>query len=106
MKTIPLKTIQVLLGEKPTNFSYRAQLIEIMRSPSDPRGSDLEEVRRSLRVLDALNAPSPDDPTKLLLEDADFDYMKRRVLSARWPVIDKFVLSFIEDVTKENNDGN
>lgn len=106
MKTIPLKIIEVPIGGQKTRISYKAQLIEIMRAPSDPRGADLEEVRRSLRVLDALAfEPSKDAPTTMdgvpliELEDADFEYMKQRVLHARWPVIDKFVMDFIEDVT-------
>jgi hypothetical protein len=105
MKRIPLKTIEVKLDGKPTRISYRAQLIEILRLPSDPRGSDYEEVRRSLRVLDALaqeqpaDAPTIDGAPFLELEDADFEYMKQRVLHARWPFIDKFVMEFIEDVT-------
>lgn len=95
MKTIPLKTVDVLLDGKPTRISYRAQLREILRVPTDPRGADLEEVRRSLRVLDALDKES----IVLELEDADFEYMAKRVRGARWQVIDPFVLAFIEDVT-------
>lgn len=95
MKFIPLKTIDVELEGKPTRISYRAQLKEIMRNPSDPKGADYEEVRRSLRVLDALDG----EDVVLKLEDADFEYMKQRILKARWPVIDKFVMTFIEDVT-------
>jgi hypothetical protein len=95
MKFIPCKTVEVTLDGKPTRISYKAQLREIMRVPSDPRGADLEEVRRSLRVLDALDT----EDVVLKLEDADFEYMVKRVRGARWQVIDKFVMAFIEDVT-------
>lgn len=96
MKQIELKTVQVVIDGVAKNLSYQAQLIEILRTPSDGRSADYEEVRRSIRILDALDACNG---AVLDLEDADFEYLKKRVLSARWPFIDRYVQAFVEDVT-------
>ncbi len=93
MKTIALKTVKVEIGEKPVNISYKKQLIEIIRNPS--KAADYEEVRHAVHILDLLDKA---DGT-LTLEDADFEYLKERVTTARWPLIDKWIETFIEDVT-------
>jgi hypothetical protein len=100
MKTIPLKIVEVIMNDKPVNLSYRAQLIEIMKSPMDGRSAGIDEVRASIRVLDALNDTQIQSVNSLTLEDADFEYMAQKVKQARWPVVDKYVISFVEDVTK------
>lgn len=97
MKNIPLKTVEVPIDGQPKKLSYKAQLIEILRTPSASNGADYDEVRRSIRILDKLDETKGDT---LQLEDADFEYMKQRVLNARWPLIDKYVMAFVEDVTK------
>lgn len=95
MQTIELKTIPMKVGEKVISLSYKQQLIEIIRNPGAEKGLDLEAVRRSIRVLDVLDNAQD----TLALEDADFEYMKARVLEARWPVVDKAITQFVDDVT-------
>ena len=96
MKQIPLKTVEAMIGEKPIRISYKAQIAELIRTPSGDKGADYDEVRRSIHILDILDETTGDT---LSLEDADFEYMKGRILSARWPMIDKAIMTFIEDVT-------
>lgn len=101
MKRIELRNV-VFAGVvdakgNPAPFSYRQQIEELMRTPIDPRsGADVAEVRRSIRVLDALEH---EQEGALVLEDADYEHLKKRVLATRWPIVDKAVLQFIEDVT-------
>ena len=98
MRTIPLKVIPLTMGDQVIQLSYRHQLAEIMRQPAK-QTADLDEVRKSIRVLDAL-AAAPADAKVLDLEDADYEYMRERVLSAHWPVIDQAIVTFTEDVTE------
>ncbi len=95
MKSIPLKTMEADLDGQKLKLSYKAQLAEILRVPSDGRSADLNEVRHSLRIIDALEATTGD---VLSLEDADFEYLRGRVSNARWPVINRYILEFVEDV--------
>lgn len=94
MKKIDLKLIPIQIGDKTSNLSYKEQLRELMRQP--PAAIDIEEVRRSLRVLEALD--KSDD--SLTLEDADYEHMKARVLSAKWQIVHPAIVQFVDDVTK------
>jgi hypothetical protein len=95
MRQVPLKSVTVIIGGNPQAISYREQIAEIIRHPD--QAADLEEVRRGIRVLDALEAATGG---VLMIEDADFDHMVKRIKSARWPIVDKFVLDFVRDVTE------
>lgn len=97
MKHIPLKTVDLEIGGQTIELAYHKQLVEILRHPADP--ADLAEVRQAVRVLDRLDDTAPDAPA-LVLEDADYAYLRERVLAARWPVIDRVLLQFVEDVTE------
>jgi len=77
VKLIPLKTVTVELDGKPTRISYKAQLIEIIKTPSDGRLADYEEVRKSIRLLDILAEAQAEQ--ELSLEDADHAYLAQRV---------------------------
>jgi hypothetical protein len=93
MKHIPLKMVVVEIEGKPTRLSYKAQIVELIRHPVN--GANYEDVRHSIRLLDALEGAD----NTLELEDSDFEFLKQRVLSTRWPYVDRYVLTFIEDVT-------
>jgi len=96
MKNITLKIVEVEMDGKPVKLSYKAQIIELMRAPSGDKGADIEEIRRSIKILDALDTCKGD---VLKLEDADFEFMKSKILHARWPFIDKYIQAFVDDVT-------
>lgn len=100
MKKIVLKTIEGKADGNVIRIAYKDQIDAIMSTPMDMKNADLNEVRRSLRILDVLDG-LPAEAQALELEDADYEYMKQRVLAARWPIISKVILTFIEDVTKE-----
>lgn len=100
MKKIVLKTIEGKADGNVIRIAYKDQIDAIMSTPMDMKNADLNEVRRSLRILDVLDG-LPAEAQALELEDADYEYMKQRVLAARWPIINQVILTFIEDVTKE-----
>lgn len=100
MQTIQLKTVEMQADDQVIQLSYHAQLTEVLRTPADGKSADYNEIRRSIRLLDILEKNS--GPT-LTLEDADYEYMKERVLATRWPMINKALQQFIEDVTGGNH---
>lgn len=93
MKTIALKTIEA----DGVKISYAAQIMEIVKFPQDGKSADLDEVRRSLRIMNALDGADKE----LVLEDADYVYLRERIISARWPIANKVILEFVDDLTKE-----
>lgn len=95
MKQIPLKVVEMLIDDKPVKIAYRAQLKAIIETPANQQTASLDEVRRSIRILDVLERSDG----VLELEDADFDFMREKVLGARWPLINRQVLDFVDDVT-------
>jgi hypothetical protein len=91
VKTIPLKTLP---GEFP--IEYRQVLEDVLRRPSDPQqGIGIDEMRKSIRVMDALDAANGE----LQLEDADYDHLKTKLLAMRWNTADRRILQLVEDVT-------
>ena len=93
MKTIELKELEATGGMK---LNYKDEMVTILRTPVDRNaGADIEEMRRSIRVLDALDKA---DGT-LELEDADFDYLKSRMLNAKFAMVDPAIVQFVDDVT-------
>ena len=97
MKTIKLKTIEGEHDGKPLKITYKSQLIEVMRTPLNGEWAGVNEIRSSIRVLAALEAATGDT---LSLEDADFEHMRQCVLAMRWPIKNKLVIQFTDDVTK------
>lgn len=92
MKTITFRNVQV--GENTLN--YKTQLIGIMQMPKDPqRGAGIEEVRSSVRVLEALEKAGDD---QVVLEDADYAHVVEKINSARYLMLTKEVLQFIDDM--------
>jgi len=98
MKRIPLKKVAVTTPEgKEEIMDYKELLEKIVRSPSDrQRGMDINEIRSSLKVLDALEKA---DGEFIELEDADFAFMSGKVHEARFFYANHAVLQFVDDVT-------
>ena len=93
MKNIPLKIVDMVLGEQTAKLNYKKQIASILENPPDR--VSIDEMRRSIRVLDALEKVED----VLVLEDADFEHLKKVVLAAKWPMVNKVILTFTEDVT-------
>ena len=96
MKTIELKVIPAPRVDGTNGqIDYKAQLALILRAPIDVRGGmDIEEVRKSNRVLDALEKADK----VLKLEDADYEFLGTKVRSARFAIASKAIEQFVDDV--------
>jgi hypothetical protein len=96
VKKIQLKTVDMEVQGVTRQFSYQKELQTIFRTPADiSKGAMVEEMRRSIRILDAL-----DKSTDMLeLEDADFEYLKSRVPNAKFSIVHPVIVKFVDDVT-------
>jgi hypothetical protein len=75
---------------------YRATIEQVIRVPLNRQsGASIDEMRRGIRVLDALDHARGD---VLELEDADWEHLKAKVEVMPWGMVDRRFLVFYEDV--------
>ena len=101
MKTIPLKSVQLTMpsGEEKT-LSYWEQLQGTMRQPMNvQQGADVEELRKSIRILDVLDNTDR-DAEFLELEDTDHEYLVTKVTATKFTFVAPELVQFVDDVTK------
>jgi hypothetical protein len=93
MKRIPMREVP---GDAPIEvLRYAEVLREVIRRPLNPQqGATIEEIRQSVRVLDALDAANG----TLELEDADYEHLKQKTLAMPWNVIDRRLVQLVDEV--------
>ena len=101
MKRIALLT---LASDRPGDpqfaiprVEYRLLVEAAVRVPLDPqKGASIDEMRKGIRVLDALDRAIGDAP--LELEDADWEFLKSKVEKMPWSLTDHRFVRFYDDV--------
>jgi hypothetical protein len=93
MKQIALKKLPG--DDRFREVDYRITLMDVVRTPLNPQGGiGLDEMRRSVRVLEALEHANG----TLELEDADFDHLKEKLQRFQWGIADRRILQLVDDV--------
>ena len=102
MKTIELKSVPlVAFGEEQT-LEYKSLLQVIVETPEDRQsGASIEEQRKSIRILDRLETSNG----KMELEDADFEYLLKRVQKTRFTSNNRAFVEFVDYLEKVSKDG-
>lgn len=76
---------------------YRNIIENAVRIPLDRQsGATVDEMRKGIRILDALDAAIGDAP--LELEDADWEFLKSKVEKFPWAQTDRRFIRFYDDV--------
>jgi len=110
MRTVPDPTFPPGSPEFQQNLIVYADVIrQVIRRPLDPsKGADVEEMRKGIRVLDAVDRAGQ----VLELEDADWEHLKAKTAAMQWAIIDRRILTFCDEVNNatdevlnESNDG-
>jgi hypothetical protein len=92
MKHIPMRELP---SAEYGDVTSREVILQVVRRPLDPqKGADVEEMRKGIRILDALDRANGE----LELEDADWEHLKAKTLAMPWGMVDRRILQFIEDV--------
>ncbi len=101
MKRLELKNIQMTRPDgAEITLSYWIQLQSIMRSPTNPQGgADIEEVRKSIRVIDVLEEVGQDAKV-VEFEDADYEFLMTKVAVTKYTFADPSIVQFVDDITK------
>lgn len=80
---------------------YRSLIEQAIRVPLDrQQGATIDEMRRGIRVLDALDKVtwSSTDGDILELEDADWQFLKTKVEKMPWAMVDRRFVMFYDEV--------
>lgn len=94
MKHIPLRQLP---GDDGAVIDWHDVIRQVIRRPLDPqKGVDIDEMRRGIRVLDALDRCASD---VFDLEDADWQHLCAKTQVMPWAIVDRRILQFIDDVT-------
>ena len=98
MKKIELKELkQIDPAGNEAVLNYADYLRVIMQSPMDTQaGAGIEEIRHSIRVLDALDSASEDH---IEIEDADYAFMAKKIKAAKFMFITPEIMQFVDDMT-------
>jgi len=84
-------------GYEINRVDYRALIENAIRIPLNREtGASIDEMRKGIRVLDALDA-APSEGV-LELEDADWEFLKQKVERMPWAMVDRRFVRFYDDV--------
>jgi len=76
---------------------YRTIIEQAVRRPLNRQsGATIDEMRKGIRVLDALEHARGD---VLELEDADWEFLKQKVDVLPWAVVDRRFVQFYDEVS-------
>jgi hypothetical protein len=102
MKRIPLKSVQMLMPNgNETELNYWEQLQATIRQPMNvQQGADVEELRKSIRILDVLDKAGH-EADFLELEDTDHAYLVTKVSATKFTFVAPELVQFVDDVTQE-----
>lgn len=94
MKVIELKKEKM---QDDVYFDYAEMIQAVVASPLNPQqGADINEMRSSIRVLDALEGLKAGDT--LELKDTDYNHLKLKVEAFKWRQVHKVIVQFVEDI--------
>jgi hypothetical protein len=95
MTTYSIELKYLKEGIQGKDLSYLQVIQDILRTPQNRQvGIQIDEMRKSVRILDELE-PLKDNDT-LILPVADYEYLKERVTGFQFAVADKAVLEFVD----------
>ena len=87
-REIVLKTMEIIPmeGLKPIPFNYHDLLVSIV-SVQPQGGFSFDDIDNSMKIINKLNTLKQEvikDGTCLVLEDAEWDYLKLKLVAFRW----------------------
>lgn len=92
-----MKRIRLLPATEEDGQGYREMLLIVARTPTAREaGMDIDEMRRSLRLLDAIEPKAEGEVVEL--EDADHTLLAAKLHSMRWIRADRHLVRFVDAV--------
>lgn len=82
----------------PDGDRFKAYTVLHDVAASNPKGGDPAQMRKRVRILDALSIAEKDGNREFQLEDADWEELKSALNSYPWGVNDSTLLAIIDAV--------
>ena len=101
MREIPLRKVEVTPPGiiEPQMFVYSDMMLLVLTKKEPGQGMDFAEMERALSVSKAIRTAVEAGRETALLETADFDYLKGRLLGFRnWQIADEAIAEMIRSV--------
>ena len=101
MKRLELKVLPMTRPDGTViNLNYWIQLQSAVRMPANPQeGAGIEEIRSSIRVIDALEKAGQDAKV-VEFEDADYAFLMSKVAGTKYTFADPAIVQFVDDIEK------
>jgi hypothetical protein len=97
MKTIPLKTVTLVEGNKTTETYVELIKTCVRHVAPGGNGIDVEDMAKRLRIVDAVNGVKA-GAAEVKLEDADAALLCEAVGNMRWAIVSKALVDFVADM--------
>lgn len=95
MKVIKLKSVKLSQNPDEDPVGYGDLIRTIVRGIDVREGADIEDIKKRLRIIDALDATKDDT---LKLEDADAEYLVGKVKANKWAIVSPGIVQFHDDI--------
>jgi hypothetical protein len=97
MKKVLLKKIPLVApGGEKGELDYRVYIEGGIKQPLDGKAVWIDEMRKSVRLLNALEKAWNKDSVEF--EDADFDYLCLKIKAMKFNWVDRAFEQFVDDV--------
>lgn len=95
-RQIELKQLSIVKkGEPDAPFNYKDTLELILKAPTPgQQGFSLDDIRKCNKIQDQLDAAKD----VVVLEEAEYNYIKTKVTGFRWGMPHKVIEDFCDDV--------
>jgi len=95
VKSIRLRSLPPGPTSLEGDIEWAEVIRQVIRRPLDPqKGVEIDEMRKSIRVLDALAKSNG----VLELEDADWEHLRLKTMTMQWGLIDGRIVEFVDEV--------
>jgi len=98
MREIELKITKINLKEITgedaiIDFDYKKTLLDCLNTVIS-NGISIEDVEKRLTIRKKLQ----DSSTKIILDEADYEYLKMLVLEEKWKIADQCIVDYVNDI--------
>jgi hypothetical protein len=97
MKHIIYKTVTIHdpRNNQEAKFNYREGLHIAIHHPLDGKDLGIDEIRKGIRLLDAIEKG---DDTGFNVEDADFEFLMKKLNALHFQWADRAFVQFVDDI--------
>lgn len=102
MREIKLRVTKIdlknITGEdKSIDFDYKYNILEVLNSTvgaSFGDGMTIEDIEKRLNIRKKVQTSTD----VLLLEESDYEYLKKLVLEEKWKIADQVIIDYVNDI--------